>query len=516
MDENEKKDPINEGGQQSFDEKQNEASDSANQSGSVDENTEKADEYKVDDKYKKETPFSNTEGSFDSRRDYFDRYNQNRNNGWNNGYNQGQDRGYNSGNGYYNGNNSGYNRYDGYYPPSQPNQPKKKSQGSLLAVCALIALFVFVAFIAFGFIYTEYLTDDEGVNNGGQTEQTPGGTTGGDGSITQGDFNIPQTETPGASYPSFADAYAATHKTFVEIYTLTESSGSVSAGSGVIISRKSDNSGYYIVTNNHVVEGATKITVRAYCGNDYKEYTANSTVLRDEMTDLAVLFISETAELQVAKVGKSSNLRVGENVYVIGNPLGTLAGTMTNGIISAQAVEIFVGEHYMELIQTNTAINPGNSGGPMFNMSGELVGIVNAKYSDVAVEGIGFAIPIDIAKGIVEQMITKGYVEGRHNLGLSVEYGFYYSRPGLWITGVENDSVLNNTDLNYSNANAYRVESINGYTFESTASANIYIDSLKAGDTVKMKVTVYQISYGGTVSPTSKEITVTLGQKSAS
>ena len=150
----------------------------------------------------------------------------------------------------------------------------------------------------------------------------------------------------------------------------------------------------------------------------------------------------------------------------------------------------------------------------MFNMSGEVVGIVNAKYADVSVEGIGFAIPMDIAISVVEQMVSKGYVEGRHDLGISVEYGYYGA--GLWITGIDADSALRKTDLGISNLYAYRIESIDGKVFESTSQANIYIDELKAGDKVNITLTVYEIFYGQLRKTGTKQVSITLGQRSAS
>ena len=467
-----------------------------------------------------------------------------RNNGFNN--NEPPQNGY----GYY-GNSYGYygngdGRYDngqfngGFYPPprydpyrqmppqGQPGLPmgkKKTKKAPIIIACSLLVVFICAISFLFGYVYLEHIRPAlDGIVDGGGGiigPQTPGGDGGGQGAgegvssdtIIHSGFDLTQPDAPGTKFASLADAYEATHKAFVEINVITDS-GSVGAGSGIIVARMNGNVGYYIVTNHHVVDGASKITVKAYCGDEYKTYTAHTMVLKDEMTDLAVIAIMETGEMTVARLGKSASLRVGEEIYVIGNPLGTLAGTMTDGIISAQAVEIFVGDHYMELLQTNAAINPGNSGGPMFNMSGEVVGIVNAKYADVSVEGIGFAIPMDIAISVVEQMVSKGYVEGRHDLGISVEYGYYGA--GLWITGIDADSALRKTDLGISNLYAYRIESIDGRVFESTAQANIYIDELKAGDNVNITLTVYEIFYGQLRKTGTKQVSITLGQRSAS
>ena len=198
---------------------------------------------------------------------------------------------------------------------------------------------------------------------------------------------------------------ALNSKSVVEIYTeslvtdwfmrqyITEG-----AGSGVIISLDG-----YIVTNNHVIEKSTKITVQL---NNGEEYDAEL-IGRDVKTDLAVLKINAKG-LKPAKWGDSSELIVGELAVAIGNPLGKLGGTVTEGIISALSREINIDRHVMTLMQTTAAVNPGNSGGGLFNDKGELIGIVNAKFIGSDIEGIGFAIPADLAKEVVERLIKGG------------------------------------------------------------------------------------------------------------
>ena len=136
----------------------------------------------------------------------------------------------------------------------------------------------------------------------------------------------------------------------------------------------------------------------------------------------------------------SDKLIVGEEVVAIGNPLGELGGTVTNGIISALDREIVVEDNTMVLLQTNAAINPGNSGGGLFNMAGELVGIVNAKQSSTGIEGLGFAIPANNVAEAVKSILDKGYVSGRPSLGIAVEYGTWkynqFPLYGATVTGV--------------------------------------------------------------------------------
>ena len=170
------------------------------------------------------------------------------------------------------------------------------------------------------------------------------------------------------------------------------------AGSGVII--KSDG---YIITNNHVIEGASKIYVTLY--ND-KQYDA-TLVGADPETDIAVLKI-KAKELPVATYGDSSELAVGDMSVIIGNPLGELGGTVTAGIISSLDREITINGQPMTLLQTDASVNPGNSGGGMFDQYGHLVGIVVAKSSGSDVEGLGFAIPINHAADVADQIMKTG------------------------------------------------------------------------------------------------------------
>ena len=186
------------------------------------------------------------------------------------------------------------------------------------------------------------------------------------------------------------------------------------AGSGVIITEDG-----YILTCAHVVEGADKIKVTVTSGSSYTEYPAEVIGI-DTQTDIAVIKIAPDSILTAAVMGNSSKLVVGEPAIAIGNPLGTLGGTVSNGIISALDREIKIDGSTFNLLQTNAAINPGNSGGGLFNINGELIGIVNAKSSGNIIEGLGFAIPIDTAKNIAEEIMTKGYISGRPRLGINV------------------------------------------------------------------------------------------------
>ena len=181
------------------------------------------------------------------------------------------------------------------------------------------------------------------------------------------------------------------------------------AGSGVIISEDG-----YILTCAHVVNGATSIQVQLDNGDTYDA----AIVGQDTTSDVAVIKVEATG-LTPAVIGDSNALAVGETVVAVGNPLGTLSNTVTNGIISALNREVTVEDNDMTLLQTSASISPGNSGGGLFNANGELIGIVNAKSSYSEAEGIGFAIPIDSGMEIAQQLIENGSVV-RPALGVQI------------------------------------------------------------------------------------------------
>ena len=250
------------------------------------------------------------------------------------------------------------------------------------------------------------------------------------------------------------------------------------AGSGVIIAKEG-----HVITNNHVINGASKITVRLTNGNEYEAKLIGT----DASSDIAVLKISPDEELTVATLGASSKLSIAEEVIVIGNPLGELGGTVTNGIVSALAREITIDGENMTLIQTNAAVNPGNSGGGMFNLYGELVGIVNAKSSGSDVEGLGFAIPVDTAYDIVLQLMDYGYVRGRVDHGLDlIDIGdlftaasYRVSSLGVYVYESKYTDAIKNGD---------RIASINGKEVSTSAGVKEALSGCKVGETVDVTV----------------------------
>lgn len=288
---------------------------------------------------------------------------------------------------------------------------------------------------------------------------------------------------------SVKDIVANTANSVVEITTESATMDSyfqqmvtTGAGSGVIISKDG-----YIVTNNHVVEGANKITVRTKDGTEY----AAKLIGTDAATDLAVIKI-EASDLAAAILGTSSSLSVGDEAIAIGNPLGELGGTVTRGIISALDREITIDGQSMTLLQTDTAINKGNSGGGLFNSNGELIGIVNAKSSGTSVEGLGFAIPIDTAKPVIESLISNGYVSGRPQLGVSMvnitseqsAFQAGVNELGVYIAKVTNGSAADEAGLQVKD----RVISVDGTEVSSSSEIAKIVNSKSVGDTLTLVV----------------------------
>ena len=194
------------------------------------------------------------------------------------------------------------------------------------------------------------------------------------------------------------------------------------SGSGVILTEDG-----YIATCAHVVDGAKSVKVTL---NDDTSYDA-AIVGTDKKNDIAIIKIDSTG-LVPAVVGDSETLTVGSEVIAIGNPLGELRGTATAGIISATNRTIEVEGQAMTLIQTDAAISPGNSGGGLFDATGKLIGIVNAKVSDSRAEGLGFAIPVNSVLDEISDLLNYGYVTGRPYLGVSTQDVTLRSRDRMW------------------------------------------------------------------------------------
>ena len=275
------------------------------------------------------------------------------------------------------------------------------------------------------------------------------------------------------------------------------------AGSGVIIS-----SDGYILTCAHVVSGASNITVSI--GD--KDYPA-TLVGEDTTSDIAVVKVDATG-LTPATVGNSDDLKVGESVMAVGNPLGELGGTVTSGIVSALNRSVSIqgssSVNTMSLIQMDASVSPGNSGGGLFNMNGELVGIVNAKSSDSDAEGLGFAIPVNDAVKVAQELLENGYVTGRPYLGISyfaVTDAQTAAQLGVNAYGVYIVEVVKGGPADKAGLQAGdRIVSMDGSEVATQSDLGTLMQNHKAGDTIEITV-----ARGGQM----QTVTVTLGEKGA-
>ena len=255
------------------------------------------------------------------------------------------------------------------------------------------------------------------------------------------------------------------------------------AGSGVIIS---DNG--YIITNNHVVADASTIRVILRNGEEYEA----TLVGRDEETDIAVIKI-EAEDLTPAVFGSSDDLLVGDRVVAIGNPLGSLGGTVTVGYVSALDREINIADQTMTLLQTDATINSGNSGGGLFNTQGELVGIAVAYASGIGVQGLNFFIPVDDIMDELEDLLNFGYVRNRVSLGV---YLLNISDERTAMSYRVDDLGVYILQFNGDNSNAEKaglvvgdmIVSIDGQSIQTAEDIQTIIQEHDANDTISVVV----------------------------
>lgn len=359
-------------------------------------------------------------------------------------------------------------------PQNSQNYITKKS-----AACLSILLILSSAAIGFcsGILGATYTSE----NSQTQTQQSNTNN-----SVTQiapeNNTEVP-TNTAPAKNPvpetSLMQISESTKNSVVEIVTETVKTDSLlhqyvsaGAGSGVIISGDG-----YILTNNHVISNANKITVIL---SNNEKYNA-SVKGREPALDIALIKI-EKSGLQAAVMGDSSSVKVGESVIAVGNPLGQLGGTVTNGIISALNRDITINNETMNLLQTNAAINPGNSGGGLFNINGELIGIVVAKTKGQNTEGLGFAIPINDIKFIESDLRQYGHIKGKPSMGMSLTNAesVKNSGDGVLISKVPDSSPASKSGFKYSD----KIISVNSKPVKNISDIDNAIKSCSPGDSV--------------------------------
>lgn len=376
-----------------------------------------------------------------------------------------------------NGGNGGYNGYSYASAPQQPPKKPKKNHPVLLRVLACLGV------VVLGF----------GSGLGGAIVASRTGLAGNQVVVQQ-----VQRDTSDATNTDSTDGTAMSVKQIASVVspsvvaiTTEQMSGSQTwfggyyvqsgAGSGVIISQDG-----YILTCAHVVSGATSVKVQLDNGDTYDATIVGS----DSTSDIAVIKIEATG-LTPAVIGDSDALAVGETVVAVGNPLGTLSNSVTDGIISALNREVTVEDNDMTLLQTDASISPGNSGGGLFNANGELIGIVNAKSSYSEAEGIGFAIPINTAMEIAQELIQNGAV-ARPALGVKiydVSDAATAQQLGVTSTGVYVVEVTAGGGAEAAGVQAGdRIIAVDDTAVSTSGSIKSYLADKNVGDTVNLQV----------------------------
>lgn len=332
-------------------------------------------------------------------------------------------------------------------------------------------------------------------------------------SLITGDNNIVQqvnvnfnTATPDVKPTTMQEAI---NSVFNSVVTIEASlNDGTSAGAGVLVGYTGTDS--YIMTCHHVIADATELNVIL---SDGEKYSA-TLVGGDYKTDIAVIAINKIDLTYATLAEASSTPALGSSVFAIGNPLGTLGGSVTSGIISATSREITTSDGTtMNLMQTDAAINSGNSGGGLFNTNGQLIGIVNAKYSATGVEGLGFAIPMSTAIPISSELITKGYIEGRYNLGITIANSGFFP----YISAVDKNGCAYNklkvndviSSIKIIHADGSESEQLNISFGTSTSEIYYFINSTKCslGDTF-----AFEVQRGRYTSTSTQVINVLLTQ----
>ena len=259
----------------------------------------------------------------------------------------------------------------------------------------------------------------------------------------------------------------------------------MSSGSGFVLTEDG-----YVVTNHHVVDSASAVTVTMHDGTEYDARVVGS----DSTNDVALLKIEEDVKLQAVAVGSSDVLNVGDQVVAIGNPLGELTSTLTVGYVSAKERDVTTDGTTINMIQTDAAINSGNSGGPLFNSKGEVVGITTAKYSGssssgATIEGIGFAIPIDDVMPLVNDLMNYGYINSAY-LGVMVKdvdasTASYYGLPvGAYVDEVTAGYCAERAGLKAKDI----IIALGEYEVKSVSELTRMLRKFKAGETTTITV----------------------------
>ena len=380
-----------------------------------------------------------------------------------------------------------YNPFDHISQPEKPKKEKKNRNGLKLIV--LVAVVAVLGSIG-GSLLTGFIGDMKGDH---VTEEAASAPVEQEGNYDMVVHKLPDqlVSNDAGKDLSPVEVYEMTVYSVVGIKTeatvnvFGQEAVSASAGTGFILTEDG-----YVITNCHVVDGADTIEVKLFNEESYKA----ELVGKDSAYDIAVLKI-EAEGLSPVTVGDSDALKVGEEVAVIGNPLGELTFTMTTGILSALDREINTDGNPQNMLQTNAAINSGNSGGPLFDMNGNVIGVTSAKFSGTSssgatIEGLGFAIPINTALKVAYDLVDHGYVRDQAYLGVTVstldsKTASYYSLPvGPRVESIVEGSCAQKAGLQVGDI----ITAVNDVETATHPELLAVLKKHKAGETVEIKI----------------------------
>lgn len=289
---------------------------------------------------------------------------------------------------------------------------------------------------------------------------------------------------------------SAIDKVYDAVYVVKSYQGERLIGTGTGFTYKKDNKLGYLITNHHVIENATSVKVVNMDGQEVEAKILGS----DEYSDLAVLSIEASAVKLVATLGSSTELELGDTLFTVGSPVGEdYKGTVTKGILSGKDRTVSVGlkngSFMMEVLQTDAAINPGNSGGPLVNINGEVIGVNSMKLVEDEIEGMGFAIPIEIVKNEVENL-EQGKKISRPLIGINLvdasnSYALYYNQinldktfeKGIAVAGVEKGYPASDAGLQKGDV----ILEVNGTEVTNSAHFRYLLYKYQVGDKIKIK-----------------------------
>ena len=365
-------------------------------------------------------------------------------------------------------------------PAYPPMQQKKKRRWLPIVIGVVLAFYIALTSVVIGLVI--HFTQTGSVQSRHSEVRVP------DDSVTV-EEHLRQEETPVDTAPpaasgklSIKEISKKVRPAVVGIIAAASSDfGEESVGSGIVMTQDG-----YIITNHHVVENSGSIEVILDDGSDYTARVVGT----DSRSDLAVIKI-DASELSAAAFGNSDQLEPGDLAVAIGNPAGIqLQNSVTSGIISAINRDIVIGDREMTLIQTDASINPGNSGGPLVNEYGQVIGINTIKIGISYYEGLGFAIPINTAKPIIDELISRGYIKGRPSIGLNGSFltgreaRLHSSVEGMYIEHVHPQSDAHRKGLRRGDI----ITKVDGEPFTSVDAIKALRSRHKAGDQVRLTV----------------------------